>query len=44
LEQIILLCKNNTSFLRNVGEMSFKMIYILVYIPFHSLGEMNVQF
>jgi len=44
LEQRVLLCKSNESLLRNAGEMGFKMINILVYIPLPSLGEMNVQF
>ena len=36
LEQIILLCKNNESSLRNAGEMGCKIIRILVYIPLQS--------
>jgi len=43
LQQIILLFKNDKSSLRNAGEIGFKMIHIFVYIPLHSLGEMNVQ-
>jgi hypothetical protein len=43
LEQIILLCKNDKSSLRYVGETDFKMIHILVYIHPHSLGDVIEQ-